>query len=118
MFKIIFRPQSIKNSPSPPVPPLPPQTAALSKFPFLRNYSVAVTLDNIRPPENYVQADFQIKDTTSRLDVTVQNLTVENLAGSSEFFFRANDASNNDTRVYLIYTFADASTKTDELQLL
>ena len=118
MFKIIFRPQPMKGSPTPPVPPLPPQTAALSKFPFLRNYNISVTLGDIRPPANYVQADFQIKDTTSRLDVTVQNLTQENLAGSSEFFFRSNDASNNDTRVYLIYTFADASTQTDELQLV
>lgn len=118
MYKIIFRPQPMKGYPTPPVPPLPPQTAALSRFPFLRNYRVGVTLGDIRPPTNYVQADFKIVDSTSRLDMTVQNLTQENLAGTSEFMFIANDAPYNDTRVYLIYTFADASTQTDELQLV
>lgn len=118
MFKIIFRPQPMKGSPTPPVPPPPPQTATLSRFPFLRNYRIGVTLGDIRPPANYVQADFRIVDSTSRLDMTVQNLTQENLAGTSEFFFIANDASYNDTRAYLIYTFADASTQTVELQLL
>ena len=32
--------------------------------------------------------------------------------------FVANDASYNDTRVYLIYTLADSSTQTVELQIV
>lgn len=117
MFSILFRPSKTPNAPVPPEPPLPPQTASLSRFPFLRSYRITVELANIRPPANYSKADFNIKDTTSRLDVTVQDLTSDQLSGAADFFFVANDASNNDTRAYLIYTLADSSTQTVELQL-
>lgn len=117
MPKVLFRPQIIPSVPTPPGPPLPPQTAALSRFPFLRNYRVTVELSNIRPPGNYSKADFNIKDTTSALNVTVQDLTPDQLSGAAEILFVANDASYNDTRVYLIYTFADTSTQTVELEI-
>lgn len=81
----------------------------------MRNYRITVELSNIRPPANYTRADFNIKDTTSRLNVTVQDLTPDQLSGAAEILFVANDASYNDTRVYLIYTFADTSTQTVEL---
>lgn len=74
-------------------------------------------LSNIRPPANYTKADFNIKDTTSGLNVTVQDLSTDQLSGVQEFYFVANDASYNDTRVYLIYTFADTSTQTVELEM-
>lgn len=51
------------------------------------------------------------------LNVTVQDLTPDQLSGTAEIMFVANDASNNDTRVYLIYTFADTSTQTVELEI-
>ena len=117
MPKILFRPQINPSVPTPPEPPLPPQTASLSRFPFLRNYRITVELSNIRPPANYTRADFNIKDTTSGLNVTVQDLTSEQLSGEQDFMFVANNASYNDTRVYLIYTFADTSTKTVELEM-
>jgi hypothetical protein len=115
MPKILFRPQITSSVPTPPEPPLPPQSASLSRFPFLRNYRITVELSNIRPPANYTRADFNIKDTTSGLNVTVQDLTSDQLTGAEEIMFVANDASYNDTRVYLIYTFADTSTQTVEL---
>lgn len=118
MFSILFRPSKTPNAPTPPEPPLPPQTASLSRFPFLRSYRITVELANIRPPANYSKADFNIKDTTSGLNVTVQDLTSEQLSGEQSFMFVANDASNNDTRVYLIYTLADSSTQTVELELV
>lgn len=118
MPKILFRPQNTSSGTTPPEPPLPPQTASLSRFPFLRNYRITVVLSNIRPPANYSKADFNIKDTTSGLNVTVQDLTSEQLSGEQDFMFVANNASYNDTRVYLIYTFADTSTQTVELQML
>lgn len=118
MPKILFRPQNIPSAPTPPEPPLPPQTATLSRFPFLRNYRITVELSNIRPPANYAKADFNIKDTTSGLNTTVQDLTPEQLAGTQDIMFVANDASYNDTRVYLIYTLADSTTKTDELEIV
>ena len=34
------------------------------------------------------------------------------------FTFRSNDASNNDTRAYLVYTIADSSTQTVELEIV
>lgn len=114
MAKILFRPTPTST----PEPPLPPQTASLSRFPFLRNYRITVELGNIRPPSNYAKADFNIKDTTSRLNVTVQDLTPDQLSGVAEIMFIANDASHNDTRAYLIYTFANSSTQTVELQLV
>lgn len=117
MFSILFRPSKTPNAPTPPEPPLPPQTASLSRFPFLRSYRITVELANIRPPANYTKADFNIKDTTSSLNVTVQDLTADQLSGVQTFMFVANDASNNDTRVYLIYTLADSSTQTVELQI-
>lgn len=117
MPKILFRPQNTSSGTTPPEPPLPPQTATLSRFPFLRNYRVTVELSNIRPPANYSKADFNIKDTTSGLNTTVQDLTPEQLSGAQEIMFVANDASNNDTRVYLIYTLADSSTQTVELEI-
>jgi hypothetical protein len=117
MPKILFRPQIKPSVPTPPEPPLPPQTASLSRFPFLRNYRITVELSNIRPPANYTKADFNIKDTTSGLNVTVQDLTADQLSGEQDFMFVANDASYNDTRVYLIYTFADTSTQTVELEI-
>lgn len=91
--------------------------ASLSRFPFLRNYRITVELSNIRTPANYSKADFNIKDTTSGLNVTVQDLTSDQLSGAAEILFVANDASYNDTRVYLIYTFADTSTQTVELEI-
>ena len=118
MPKILFRPQINPSVPTPPGPPLPPQTASLSRFPFLRNYRITVELSNIRPPANYTKADFNIKDTTSGLNVTVQDLTSEQLSGEQNFMFVANDASNNDTRAYLIYTLADSSTQTVELEIV
>lgn len=117
MPKILFRPQNTSSGTTPPEPPLPPQTASLSRFPFLRNYRITVELSNIRPPANYTKADFNIKDTTSGLNVTVQDLTPDQLSGTAEIMFVANDASNNDTRIYLIYTFADTSTQTVELEM-
>lgn len=117
MMKILFRPQIIPSVPTPPEPPLPPQTATLSRFPFLRNYRITVELSNIRPPANYTKANFNIKDTTSGLNVTVQDLTSDQLSGTANIMFVANDASYNDTRVYLIYTFADTSTQTIELEI-
>ena len=117
MPKILFRPQITPSVPTPPEPPLPPQTATLSRFPFLRNYRITVELSNIRPPANYSRADFNIKDTTSGLNVTVQDLTPEQLSGTAEIMFVANDASYNDTRIYLIYTFADTSAQTVELEM-
>lgn len=117
MPKILFRPQTTPSVPTPPEPPLPPQTATLSRFPFLRNYRITVELSNIRPPANYTKADFNIKDTTSGLNVTVQDLTSDQLSGTANIMFVANDASYNDTRVYLIYTFADTSTQTIELEI-
>ena len=117
MPKILFRPQNTSSGTTPPEPPLPPQTASLSRFPFLRNYRITVELSNIRPPANYTRADFNIKDTTSGLNVTVQDLTSEQLSGEQDFMFVANNASYNDTRVYLIYTFADTSTQTVELEM-
>lgn len=118
MFSILYRPSKTPNAPTPPQPPLPPQTASLSRFPFLRNYRITVELSNIRPPANYSKADFNIKDTTSGLNVTVQDLSSDQLSGEQEFMFVANDASNNDTRAYLIYTLADSSTQTVELQIV
>lgn len=118
MPKILFRPQNTSSGTTPPVPPLPPQTASLSRFPFLRNYRITVELSNIRPPANYTKADFNIKDTTSGLNVTIQDLSSEQLSGEQSFMFVANDASYNDTRVFLIYTFADTSTQTVELEIL
>ena len=117
MPKILFRPQNASSVPTPPEPPLPPQTASLSRFPFLRNYRITVELSNIRPPANYTRADFNIKDITSGLNVTVQDLTSEQLSGEQDFMFVANNASYNDTRVYLIYTLADSSTQTVELEI-
>lgn len=114
MPKVLFRPTLTSNA----EPPLPPQTASLSRFPFLRNYRITVELSNIRPPANYSKADFNIKDTTSGLNVTIQDLTSEQLSGEQDFMFVANDASNNDTRVYLIYTLADSSTQTVELHIV
>lgn len=117
MPKILFRPQINPSVPTPPEPPLPPQTATLSRFPFLRNYRITVELSNIRPPANYTKADFNIKDTTSGLNVTIQDLTPDQLFGAADIMFVANDASYNDTRVYLIYTFDNASTQTVELEI-
>jgi hypothetical protein len=114
MPKVLFRPTLTSNA----EPPLPPQTASLSRFPFLRNYRITVELSNIRPPANYSKADFNIKDTTSGLNVTIQDLTSEQLSGEQDFMFVANDASYNDTRVYLIYTLADSSTQTVELHIV
>ena len=118
MAKIIFRPSKTPSAPVPPQPPANPQIAMLSPFPFLRRYYVTVGLVDIVPPANYVSVNFNIKDTTSDLDVTVENLTQAQLTGSEEFTFRSNDASYNDTRVYLIYTLADSSTQTVELQVV
>ena len=118
MFSVLFRPSKTPNAPTPPEPPLPPQTASLSRFPFLRNYRITVELSNIRPPANYSKADFNIKDTTSGLNVTIQDLTSEQLSGEQDFMFGANNASYNDTRVYLIYTIADSSTQTVELHIV
>lgn len=117
MAYILFRPVKPQGGQTPPEPPLPPQSASLSRFPFLRNYRITVVLSNIRPPANYARADFNIKDTTSGLNVTVQDLTPDQLSGVAEIFFVANDASNNDTRLYLIYTFADMTTQTVELEM-
>lgn len=117
MPKILFRPLNASSGTTPPEPPLPPQTASLSRFPFLRNYRITVELSNIRPPANYTKADFNIKDTTSGLNVTIQDLSSEQLSGTAGILFVANDASYNDTRVYLIYTFANSSTQTVELEI-
>lgn len=118
MAYILYRPAKTQGGQSPPEPPLPPQSASLSRFPFLRNYRITVTLDNIRPPANYARADFNIKDTTSVLNVTVEDLTSEQLSGEQNLMFVANDASNNDTRVYIIYTLADTTTQTVELEMI
>lgn len=118
MFSVLFRPSKTPNAPTPPEPPLPPQTASLSRFPFLRNYRITVQLSNIRQPANYSKADFNIKDTTSGLNVTIQDITSEQLSGEQDFMFVANDASYNDTRAYLIYTLADSSTQTVELNIV
>lgn len=118
MAYILFRPANPQGGQTPPQPPLPPQSANLSRFPFLRNYRITVVLSNIRPPANYARADFNIKDTTSGLNVTVQDLTPDQLSGEQEFMFVANNASYNDTRLYLIYTFADTTTQTVELEMI
>lgn len=118
MAYILFRPTKPQGGQNPPEPPLPPQSASLSRFPFLRNYRITVVLSNIRPPANYARADFNIKDTTSGLNVTVQDLTSDQLSGVAELLFVANDASHNDTRVYLIYTYADTTTLTVELEMI
>ena len=118
MFSILFRPSKKPNAPVPPQPPANPQVAMLSPFPFLRRYNVEVSLVDIVPPANYVSVNFNIKDTTSSLDVTVEGLTQAQLSGSEVFTFRSNDASNNDTRAYLVYTLADSSTQTVELQIV
>ena len=118
MFSILFRPSKTSSAPVPPQPPANPQTAMLSPFPFLRRYNVTVGLVDIVPPANYVSVNFNIKDTTSSLDVTVEGLTQAQLSGTEEFTFRSNDGSNNDTRAYLIYTLADSSTQTVELQIV
>ena len=118
MFSVLFRPSKTPNAPTPPEPPLPPQTASLSRFPFLRNYRITVELSNIRPPANYSKADFNIKDTTSGLNVTIQDLTSEQLSGEQDFMFVANNASYNDTRAYLVYTLAGSSTQTVELHIV
>lgn len=118
MAYVLFRPAKTQDGPTPPEPPLPPQSASLSRFPFLRNYRITVVLSNIRPPANYERADFNIKDTTSGLNVTILDLSSDQLSGTQEFMFVANYASNNDTRMYLIYTFADSTTQTVELEML
>ena len=64
MAYVLFRPAKTQDGQTPPEPPLPPQSASLSRFPFLRNYRITVVLSNIRPPANYERADFNIKDTT------------------------------------------------------
>lgn len=118
MAYILFRPANTIGGQTPPEPPANPQVAMLSPFPFLRRYYVTVGLVDVVPPANYVSVNFNIKDTTSDLDVTVEGLTPAQLSGNEEFTFRSNDASNNDTRVYLIYTFADTTTQTVELEML
>ena len=118
MPKILFRPQNTSSGTTPPEPPANPQVAMLSPFPFLRRYNVEVSLVDIVPPENYVSVNFNIKDTTSGLNVTVEGLTEAQLSGSEVFIFRSNDASYNDTRAYLIYTLADSSTQTVELEIV
>lgn len=50
--------------------------------------------------------------------MTILDLTSDQLAGTQEFMFVANDASNNNTRLYLIYTLADSTTQTIELEML
>lgn len=118
MFSILFRPSKTSSAPVPPQPPANPQIAMLSPFPFLRRYYVTVALVDIVPPANYVSVNFNIKDTTSELNVTVENLTQAQLSEGAEFTFRSNDRSENDTRAYLIYTLADSSTQTVELQIV
>lgn len=118
MFSILFRPSKTPNAPVPPIPPANPQVAMLSPFPFLRRYYVTVSLVDIVPPANYVSVNFNIKDTTSGLDVTVENLTQAQLSEGEEFTFRSNAESYNDTRAYLLYTLADSSTQTVELQVV
>lgn len=118
MFSVLFRPSKTPNAPVPPEPPADPQFAVLSPFPFLRRYNVEVSLVDIVPPANYVSVNFNIKDTTSDLNVTVEGLTQAQLSGSEVFTFRSNDASYNDTRAYLIYTLAVSSTQTVELKIV
>lgn len=118
MFSVLFRPSKTPNVPTPPEPPANPHVAMLSPFPFLKRYNVEVSLVDIVPPANYVSVNFNIKDTTSSLNVTVEGLTEAQLSGSEVFIFRSNDASYNDTRAYLIYTLADSSTQTVELHIV